>query len=393
MKKVYGVFLLFMACMATSFFVSCSQFIEENPFWGDGVEFFDKQEIHDGLRWPNVVVATDGSVIAAFSIRGEDVKIRTSDDGGDTWNPVNTIRPGIHGGGTTVDENTGDILLFTEEKHPPAPLHVFRSRDHGKTWTEEDVVIYPDENGNVPSMHMNESGITLQHGQHAGRLIRPSRSYGQSNSPEHWPDHYTNAIYSDDGGSTWHTSAPFPAKGTGEATIAELSDGRIYYNSRRHLSTDGLNPRMRYIAWSYDGGETWVDMSVSEELPDGAQHVDYGLMAGLVRLPIDGRDILLFSNIDVPARPDDEEIPHHLRTTRRERGTIWASFDGGKTWPVKRLVEEGVFRYSSLAAGRTGTPSEGMIYILYEGENTGKIARFNLSWVTNGRYWKEFLPE
>jgi sialidase-1 len=31
---------------------------------------------------------------------------------------------------------------------------------------------------------------------------------------------------------------------------------------------------------------------------------------------------------------------------------VWASFDGGKTWPVKRLVDEGSFAYSSLVTGR-----------------------------------------
>jgi sialidase-1 len=203
-------------------------------------------------------------------------------------------------------------------------------------------------------------------------------------------------MYSDDGGKTWQTSEPFPAYGTGEAAIAELSDGRIYYNSRRHLSTDGLNPRMRYIAWSYDGGHTWEDMSVSDVLPDGAQHVDYGLMAGLIRLPVDGHDILLFSNIDVPAIDEDEVIPHHLRTTRRERGTVWASFDGGKTWPVSRLVTEGSFSYSSLAAGRKGTPSEGWIYLMYEEwerPRHGHMVRFNLDWLTDGRDWKTFLTD
>ncbi len=390
MNRIYRFLQLCAAILALNLFLSCSQPVEENPFWGDGTQFFDVTEIHDGMRWPNVVVAKDGSVIATFGRR--DFKVRRSEDGGDTWELVQRLRPGYSSGGTTVDENTGDILAFTEEFHPPAPLHVFRSRDNGKTWQEEDVVIYPDELGNVPSMHMNESGITLQYGPHAGRLIRPSRSYGESNRPEHWSTHYTNAIYSDDGGKTWHTSAPFPAMGTGEATIAELRDGRIYYNSRRHLSTDGLNPRMRYIAWSYDGGETWVDMSISDALPDGAQHVDYGLMAGLVRLPLDGHDILLFSNIDVPALPEDEEIPHHMRTTRRERGTVWASFDGGQTWPVKRLVEPGRFRYSSLAAGRTGTPSEGKIYLFFESDDGGRMVRFNLPWLTHEVDWREYLP-
>ncbi|MFO7907187.1 MAG: hypothetical protein ACQESR_19905 [Planctomycetota bacterium] len=73
----------------------------------------------------------------------------------------------------------------------------------------------------------------------------------------------------------------------------------------------------------------------------------------------------------------------------RTRMTVWASFDGAKTWPVKRLVYEGPSAYSSLAAGRPGTPSEGMIYLLFEGGDEGRysaiqIARFNLAWVLDG---------
>jgi len=265
-----------------------------------------------------------------------------------------------------------------------------------------DVTIHPDSKGNMPSFHMNEGGITLKHGKHAGRLIRPSRHYAGSNDQENWPNHYTNAIYSDDGGKTWHTSEPFPANGTGEAAIAELSDGTLYYNSRRHWAPEGGNPYMRHIAWSYDGGETWEDLEVSNVLPDGPQHHPYGLMGGLVRLPVEGHDILLFSNIDMPV---DEQVSYDQRTSKRRHGTIWASFDGGKTWPVKRLVTEDYFGYSSLAAGREGTPSEGNIYLLYEGRSvnmagehagrfdTGHIARFNLPWLTGGRDWKEFLPE
>jgi hypothetical protein len=54
------------------------------------------------------------------------------------------------------------------------------------------------------------------------------------------------------------------------------------------------------------------------------------------------------------------------------------SFDGGETWPVKRLVRKGPGNYTWLAAGRKGTPSEGMIYLA-----AGKdwMARFNLAWI------------
>jgi sialidase-1 len=220
---------------------------------------------------------------------------------------------------------------------------------------------------------MNEHGITLRRGKHAGRLIRPARDYAGRNARSLWPKHYTTAIYSDDGGRTWYTSDPFPAFGTGEAALAELSDGRIYYNSRRHWAPKGEDPRRRWTAWSRDGGHTWKDLSVCKVLPDGDQNRDYGLMAGLTRLPVKGHDILIFSNIESPSG--------------RHHGTVWASFDGGRTWPIKRLVFEGAFAYSSLAAGRPDTPGEGWIFLHFEGGPKGgsTVARFNLSWLLGGK--------
>jgi sialidase-1 len=94
-------------------------------------------------------------------------------------------------------------------------------------------------------------------------------------------------------------------------------------------------------------------------------------MGGLVRLPIAGKDILIFSNIDTDK-------------ATRERATVWASFDGGKTWPVKRLIFDGPSAYSSLNAGRHGTPSEGLIYLNFESAGKSKVARFNLSWLLGG---------
>jgi sialidase-1 len=151
-----------------------------------------------------------------------------------------------------------------------------------------------------------------------------------------------------------------------------LSDGRLYYNSRVHYPK-AERPTRRRHAYSNDGGETWTDWAIIDALPDGRQDRAYGCMGGLVRLPVKGEDILIFSNIDTP-RPV------------RERATVWASFDGGKTWPVKRLVDAEAGGYSSLAAGRPGTPSEGSIYLLYEEGpgKAGKIARFNLSWLLDG---------
>ena len=108
-------------------------------------------------------------------------------------------------------------------------------------------------------------------------------------------------------------------------------------------------------------------------------------MAGLIRLPLAGYDLLIFSNIE--------------SLNGRKNGTVWLSFDGGKSWPVKKSVEPKGFKYSSLAVGRKNTPSEGYIYLLYESGTKsdinayggGKIARFNLSWLTEGKNINQYL--
>ena len=95
-----------------------------------------------------------------------------------------------------------------------------------------------------------------------------------------------------------------------------------------------------------------------------------------MRLPVKGRDILIYSNCDTPGG-------------NRENVSVWASFDGAETWPIKRSVYKPVSAYSSLTAGRPGTASEGTICILFEGGKTYRhegafAASFNLSWVLDG---------
>jgi hypothetical protein len=309
---------------------------------------------------------------------------RRSRDGGTTWEPDIEIAPNAKGGRALVDETKGEILYAN-----PGAGWLFRSRDHGASWVRESIQVRPDgfglspQDGGVTAM---QSGITLAFGSHKGRLIMPARIMGpkNSNAVEWRPYHYSTALYSDDGGKTWQTSKPFPVLGTGEATLAELSDGSILYNSREHMSRGN-----RFFAWSHDGGDLWINAYRSPDLPDGARGTSYGCMGGMIRLPVAGEDILLYSNLDT----DAGEMPAQVGASTskgREKITVWASFDGGRSWPVKRLVYDGPSAYSNLGVGRTGTPSQGKIYLIFEGGPTGcyeavQVVAFNLSWLRNGQ--------
>jgi sialidase-1 len=45
--------------------ISCKRSVE-NPFWGNGEQLFELHKVFEGERFPNVVVAMDGSVIATW---------------------------------------------------------------------------------------------------------------------------------------------------------------------------------------------------------------------------------------------------------------------------------------------------------------------------------------
>jgi sialidase-1 len=340
----------------------------------------EMREIFEAERFPNVVVAMDGTVLATWGAKL--LVARRSEDGGRTWGPEIEIGQGIHAGGVTVDETCGDILLFGHPEHPPgdsstALRTMYRSTDAGWTWAPEEAVYQEDAHGRTPSLHMAEHGVTLRRGPHPGRLLRPARVYAAEGG-------YNTAIYSDDHGRTWSSSQPFPVDGTGEGAVAELADGRVYYSSRRHRFAPDEELRCQRLGGcSHDGGQSWVDAQYSKALPDGPRYRGtdprganynghFGMAAGLTRLPVADSDILVYSNAD----HDGHE---------RIRMTVWVSPDGGRTWPLKRLVSDGPSAYSSLEAGRPGTPSQGWIYLQFEERGAGgRMARFNLSWLLEG---------
>jgi sialidase-1 len=326
----------------------------------------------------NIITTQKGTVLV-----NDGQGIRRSTDGGNTWSEIISIGRDVRGCNAVIDEATGAVLLVNPTGYR------FISHDDGLTWKREAITVLPNLIGHGSSEKKNlnafamQPGITLTYGKHLGRLIMPVRWLPSEELP--WrPYIYNTAIYSDDHGKTWQTTAPFPVFGTGEAALAEISDGRILYSSREHMSQGN-----RFFAWSYDGGERWLNYWRSKILPDGARGTSYGCFGGLIRLPVKDRDILLYSNVDTDKGimpPIDQAGAS--RGQLRENLTVWASFDGGETWPVKKLVFAGESGYSTLGVGRPSTSSQGRIYILFDGCKNGvwgtKVTVFNLSWLLNG---------
>jgi sialidase-1 len=141
MKNILLVIILPQLVICQNQWMSKS--ISEEPIFETKQLFFEE-------RMPNVVVATDGSIIASFG--KTKFMVKRSEDGGQTQGPKINITDGIHGGGLTVDEKSGDIIAFIEEEHPPSELKTFRSKDNGKSWEPYKIKIIPDKNGIIPSL-------------------------------------------------------------------------------------------------------------------------------------------------------------------------------------------------------------------------------------------------
>jgi len=345
------------------------------------------------IRIPSVVVSKRGVVLAFAEGRAADADqarnkllLKRSTDGGRSWGRVAVIADdgerALNNPCAVVERESGRVLLMYQSY--PAGVGersgrirpgyegdlvvrnwLITSDDEGLTWTKPREITRETkrEMGVTTIAGGPGVGVQLRHGPHAGRILIPFNEgpFGVWN---------IYAVYSDDRGKTWRmgevapgalVAAPAGGKTSlvNEAQFVELRDGSLRFNVRRWAG----NP-VRKTCVSTDGGRTW---SKVEDAPDLA---DPGCMGSVLRYtdPADGtRSRILFSG---------------PQSTRRENGTVFVSYDEGRTWPTKRVLCGGAFAYSCLAALPDGT-----IGCLYEAEGTTKVvfARFTLDWLSAGR--------
>ncbi len=180
---------------------------------------------------------------------------------------------------------------------------------------------------------------------------------------------------SEDGGTTWSTTAPLIGGGNIQPTLARRRDGTLV----AHMRDNGPPPARVHQSESADGGRTWSPVQ-DTTLPNPGAGTD------LVALR-DGRWLFIGN--------DTEDGRHRL--------VILLSEDEGRTWSRKRYLERdepgplaGRYHYPSLVQARDGT-----LHATYShhastarplpkdrdgqpAHSSIKHAHFNLAWVLAG---------
>ena len=319
-------------------------------------------------RIPALIQTRKGALIAVADARHDSASdlpahislvMRRSSDGGRTWSPVQTLREVAAGGvgdaSLLADRSNGRIWCmhaygppgvgFGNSKPGPDTLQVnaIHSDDDGLTWSAPQDLTPQVKDPSWFGLFAT-SGTNIQ--TRKGRLLLPLAV-----KDEHGVIGSRNA-YSDDHGKTWKTGA-WAGAGTDESHVVELADGTILQNMR--------NGHTRAIARSADGGVTFSSMEHDAALIDPACN------AGITRY----KNMLIFSNA--------------ADSARRRLLTVRLSYDGGKTWPVSRVIQPGPAAYSTVIPLRDG--SIGMLYERGEKISVERItfARFTLKWLTSGK--------
>lgn len=306
--------------------------------------FLSGQGSYHGYRIPALAVTARGTVLAfcegrryGLSDSGDiDILLRRSTDGGLTWGtPQVVVDMGPDTAGNpapVVDQSTGTIWLALNHNlgdrgegaimrgEAPRTVWLTHSDDDGLTWSEPEEIT-----AQTKRPHWRWYATGPGHGiqLHDGTLLVPCDHSDHSDTNHPYRSH---VIMSRDHGTTWEIGGIVGDR-VNECMAAELPDGSLYLNMRSYHGE-----HRRAVSWSIDGGLTWPEPRLDPVLVEPVCQASV-LAVPNAALPSGG--LLLFCN---PA------------STERERLTVRASFDGGRTWPASMLLWPGPAAYSDLAA-------------------------------------------
>ena len=318
--------------------------IVPDPKWtAQGIEDA-KQDFHsipyDGIT-PNKEVCDttlrelpDGSWIL-FMLAGGDIEpsplnytgITRSKDQGKTWTPLERFDVGFPREGKTIGQGPTEIMITgqrstlffsTHSKHWNSDWRSWflTSDDSFKTWSK------PSE---VPGRLKDRTFIRKHIVTRDGRLMIPFQHYiGPDDEQDKAPldRAFTNprngVLISSDNGKTWteHGNIRLTPNdryfGWAENDLFEHPDGRITMVIRG----DGLGG-MLYKAESKDGGLTWPEFASVTPIPNPGSKTTLYNLGG-----------------------DTVAILHNPNSKHRSPMALWISFDGMKTWPYQRVLQQ-----------------------------------------------------
>lgn len=363
---------------------------DADPFWTGQRPSYTEQTLAMGpdgafpnYRIPALAVTNAGTVLASYDGRPTGIDApgpnsilqRRSTDNGATWEPQRAVHEGdpaapegFSDPSYVIDRETGAIFNFhvhsfkqglwgsvtgTDPLNPNI-LHaeVSVSVDDGQSWEHRTITAQITPDLSIRSRFAaSGQGIQLRYGPHAGRLLQQFTIVTPSG------DLQAVSVYSDDHGATWHSGRPVGTQMDENKTV-ELSDGTVMMNSR-----DSGRSGYRKVAYSTDGGVTYGPVTVERQLPDPANNASIVRAFPNAAQGTAEAKVLLFSNANSNAS--------------RSNGTVRASCDDGRTWPIARTFHEGAMAYSTLA-----TLPNGRVGLLYEpGHNGIVFASFNTAWL------------
>ena len=306
-------------------------------------------------RIPALVVTGNGTLLAFAEARASGfdwghirLVVRRSEDHGKTWGPEIDTTGGrfpenkIGNPVPLVDRDTGRIWLIGHSC-PAGRVHageqqimLVHSDDDGKTWSDTRQIPMTAwlPRGFNWMLSGPGHGIQLARGEHRGRLAVPCYGHGTG-----------YVVYSDDHGATWTVGATSPNGPYNEAVCVELSNGDVMLNTRSPGGGGGRQPH-RGAAVLTDGGARYKEGTARfiPELPCPS------CQGGTVRLTPPGSGqpgVLLYAGPGLPSG--------------RVRGTLFASYDDGTTWPYQREIYQGPYGYSDIAV-----LSDGRVACLFE---------------------------
>ncbi len=342
------------------------------------------------FRIPGLVRSNKGTLIAVYDIRynhhGDlpadiDVGVRRSEDGGQSWSPLQVALSCKTITGKKTSEGCGDPAILVDRKtgriwvagvwsrgfHPiwnskpgstaPEDCGQFMlaySDDDGKTWsapiniTEQVKNIETGTDSDWGALFQGPgNGICLKD----GTLVFPAQYWAVDKVSEGKTARrgHSTLIYSKDNGKSWHCGTGIRPN-TSECQVVELKDGSIMINAR-----DESRSGHRVVYVTKDLGQTWKEHSTSQN-KNGHGLIEPGACQGSIERVFDdglAKDAFFFSN---PASHSGRKLM-----------TIKASMNEGDTWPEK---------FSHLYDERTGAGYSALcpvdaqhIGVLYEGSN------------------------